>query len=289
MINSIIESSNKLSINQFDTEIEILKAVGDELIKEYFLELEGVYIEESASIPNIETEKVPAIQKIGDWFKRIINRIVAYITSKRVRKMIEKIKESKRFEDREDNEMMEGLFPDLNWLKEEVTAPWDELKKIIDDLFDNTGKFRQAIFSNAGSQILKKHAKNTRNVVENIEETYDDVKDLLTTHPGTIVHKSMRVSDIKNLITEIKNMDEGLSDKIKMLNNSVSDVKKMATDLSERNMNNKSGANSVAVVFVQCITNLSKGLLLIAQIHVRVLNRLYMTMGDDHLSKSEED
>jgi ribosomal protein S17E len=107
MINSIIESSNKLSINQFDTEIEILKAVGDELIKEYFLELEGVYIEESASIPNIETEKVPAIQKIGDWFKRIINRIVAYITSKRVRKMIEKITESKRFEDREDDEMME--------------------------------------------------------------------------------------------------------------------------------------------------------------------------------------
>ena len=289
MINSIIESSNKLSIDQFDTEIEILKAVGDELIKEYFLELEGVYIEESASIPNIETEKVPAIQKIGDWFKRIINRIVAYITSKRVRKMIEKITESKRFEDREDDEMMEGLFPDKAWMEKEVKDPWDKLKVIIDDMFDNTGKFRQAIFSNPGAHTLQTHAKNTRNIVENIEETYDDVKNLLTAEPGRIVHKSMKVSDIKTLISEIKGMDEGLSDKIKMLNGSVSEVKKMATDLSERNMNNKSGANSVAVVFVQCITNLSKGLLLIAQIHVRILNRLYMTMGSDHLSKSEED
>ena len=289
MINSIIESSNKLSINQFDTEIEILKAVGDELIKEYFLELEGVYIEESASIPNIETEKVPAIQKIGDWFKRIINRIVAYITSKRVRKMIEKIKESKRFEDREDNEMMEGLFPDKAWLMEEVTMPWGKLKNTIDALFDNTGKFKQSIFNNNGAQNLQRYAKDTRNVVENIEETYDDVKNILTTDPGTIVHKSMKVSDIKEVINTIEVMDHDLSDKIKMLNNSVSDVKKMATDLSERNMNNKSGANSVAVVFVQCITNLSKGLLLIAQIHVRVLNRLYMTMGSDHLTKSEED
>ncbi len=289
MINSIIESSNKLSINQFDTEIEILKAVGDELIKEYFLELEGVYIEESASIPNIETEKIPAIQKIGDWFKRIINRIVAYITSKRVRKMIEKITESKRFEDREDDEMMEGLFPDKAWMEKEVKDPWDKLKVIIDDLFDNTGKFRQVVFSYSGAHILQNHAKNTRNIVENIEETYDDVKNLLTAEPGRIVHKSMKVSDIKTLISEIKGMDEGLSDKIKMLNGSVSEVKKMATDLSERNMNNKSGAKSVAAVFVQCITNISKGLLLIAQIHVRVLNRLYMTMGDDHLSKSEED
>jgi hypothetical protein len=99
----------------------------------------------------------------------------------------------------------------------------------------------------------------------------------------------MKVSDIKRVIKEIEVMDHDLSEKIKMLNGSVSEVKKMATDLSERNMNNKSGANSVAVVFVQCITNLSKGLLLIAQIHVRVLNRLYMTMGSDHLSKSEED
>lgn len=289
MINSIIESSNKLSINQFDTEIEILKAVGDELIKEYFLELEGVYIEESAFIPNIETEKVPAIQKIGDWFKRIINRIVAYITSKRVRKMIEKITESKRFEDREDDEMMEGLFPDLNWLMEDVTMPWGKLKRTIDALFDNTGKFKQSIFSNTGAQNLQKYAKDTRNTVEDIEDTYDDVKNLLTAEPGRIVHKSMKVSDIKKLIKEIEVIDHDLSDKIKMLNSSVSEVKKMATDLSERNMNNKSGANSVAVVFVQCITNLSKGLLLIAQIHVRVLNRLYMTMGDDHLSKKEED
>ena len=288
MINSIIESSNKLSINQFDTEIEILKAVGDELIKEYFLELEGVYIEESASIPNIETEKVPAIQKIGDWFKRIINRIVAYITSKRVRKMIEKIKESKRFEDREDNEMMEGLFPDLNWFKDEVKEPWDKLQTSINGTFIN-GKFNQHIFANDGARLFQNLAKNTRNIVDDIEDTYDDVKNLLTTESGTIVHKSMKVSDIKKLITEIKNMDEGLSDKIKMLNNSVSDVKKMATDLSERNMNNKSGANSVAVVFVQYITNVSKGLLLLAQIHVRVLNRLYMTMGSDHLTKSEED
>ena len=288
MINSIIESSNKLSINQFDTEIEILKAVGDELIKEYFLELEGVYIEESASIPNIETEKVPAIQKIGDWFKRIINRIVAYITSKRVRKMIEKIKESKRFEDREDNEMMEGLFPDLNWLEEEVTEPWKNLQKVINATFTN-GKFNTRIFANDGANAFQTIAKNTRNIVDDISDTYDDVKNLLTAEPGKIVHKTMKVSDIKRLIKDIEFMDRDLSDKIKMLNNSVSDVKKMAKDLSEKNLNNKSGANSVAVVFVQCITNISKGLLLIAQIHVRVLNRLYMTMGDDHLSKSEED
>jgi hypothetical protein len=203
--------------------------------------------------------------------------------------MIEKITESKRFEDREDDEMMEGLFPDKAWLMEEVTMPWGKLKNIIDDLFDNTGKFRQVIFNNAGAQILQKHAKNTRTTVENIEDTYDDVKNLLTAEPGKIVHKTMKVSDIKQLIKAIEVMDHDLSDKIKMLNGSVSDVKKMAKDLSEKNLNNKSGANSVAVVFVQCITNISKGLLLIAQIHVRILNRLYMTMGDDHLSKSEED
>ena len=288
MINSIIESSNKLSINQFDTEIEILKAVGDELIKEYFLELEGVYIEESASIPNIETEKVPAIQKIGDWFKRIINRIVAYITSKRVRKMIEKITESKRFEDREDDEMMEGLFPDAKWFNEDVKAPWDQLQEFIKATFVN-GKFNQRIFANDGARAFQTVAKNTRNVVEDIEDTYDSVKNLLTAEPGQIVHKSEKVSEIKEVIKNIEKMDTGLNDTIKMLIGSVSEVKKMATDLSERNMNNKSGANSVAVVFVQYITNISKGLLLLAQIHVRILNRLYMTMGSDHLSKSEED
>ena len=179
-------------------------------------------------------------------------------------------------------------YPDLNWLEEEVTEPWKNLQKVINATFTN-GKFNTRIFANDGANAFQTIAKNTRNIVDDISDTYDDVKNLLTAEPGKIVHKTMKVSDIKRLIKDIEFMDRDLSDKIKMLNNSVSDVKKMAKDLSEKNLNNKSGANSVAVVFVQCITNISKGLLLIAQIHVRVLNRLYMTMGDDHLSKSEED
>ena len=183
---------------QFTSELETLDKISDQLIKEYYMEA-AVSFDPLDDLHNEKEPKkerryakhandvikddghVPTINKIGDWFQRIVTLIVTYFTNHHIEKTINKLRESKTVQ---QNNVFEGIVIDEKWYKENIEEPLNlihnqyiqQLIILSDDNEIQTLDKMQEIFNNrpASGRPVKFH----RDVTIIRQRLHDSSKEL---------------------------------------------------------------------------------------------------------------
>lgn len=295
-MNNVLVLADKLASEQFETELNIYNAMCDQLIKECFLEMEGVVLE-GATLPVINTgddDKHKTLKAIGNWFARIINKIRSRFLSRNLTKMIDKIMKSKRFNggEKEDlryidlEEKISGLLPDDDWFND-FDVNIKRVNTYIDALLPN-GTFNIGVFLDpAKARELGELNKTIEDVCEDLHDDYDDLKSIFSSVGDQTKHRSGRKAEVAEMIKSIDDFNESFKKNLDNINKNVPEIKKLAKQIGERNQNNKAGANSISAAFIQILSNLGKALIYIASIYNGLITQIYMTIGSDKLSKED--
>lgn len=123
MTEEILETIESLEEIQLESELMTLDKLGVQLVKEYYMEELNVFQESgNTSRKKHETVQddghVPTINRIIDWFVRIINRIRSHFLRSHADRLIKRIRKLDRYE---MANVFEGVMVDEKWYKENVS------------------------------------------------------------------------------------------------------------------------------------------------------------------------
>ena len=121
MTEEILTTLEDLGDLQLESELMTLDKLGIQLVKEYYMEEADIFQEGGSSNKKRHNETiqddghVPTINRIIDWFARIINRIRSHFLSAHADKLARRIRNLDNYK---KNDVFEGIMVDYKWYKE---------------------------------------------------------------------------------------------------------------------------------------------------------------------------
>ena len=326
---------------QLCSELETLDKLGIQLVKEFYLEtVSNIFQEDTAddkrnkhANDTIKDDgSVSTIAKIGDWFARIIVKIVNYFARSKSKKLVKKIRSLPALE---QNRVFEALFVDENWYNENVEDHINRIhNKHIPTLIrtknddDVTTAMKTRHVFGIGGSTGEFHVKVRREVMRDREELQDAWKEIsrfdtsINENEGPLKHRKMifkndqddiqgyknqghrdgmtdemiegenrkrgHARNIESFLDHIENCNVILEKDLKDLKESIPLVKKTAKELMDADMNQREQIKRAQESYVHFVTDLSRSIMYITQIQVKILGWLRWTLGQDHNPKTKD-
>lgn len=285
MNNHVLNLVNDLETVQMESQLSIYSAIGDQLVKEYYLEQAGIVIESDTMLGLKQDGSVPTLQKIANWFSRLIQKAMTYLTKRHIDKVIKKIRESERYQNNDEYDL---LLIDNEWYQQNVVNVMNIhttlSNAIIADKAQNDGVAK--VITILGSAKFSSVVRTMHKLREDSQEAYDEVKSISSignTKEQTTRHmKNVSKATIDDLLEMIEKENETLTDRLKLMHDSINFVKETADYLSSENLNMKKNNDLKKEQYVKFITDAGKVALLLAMIQSKVVDRIRYSIGAVH-------
>jgi hypothetical protein len=286
-----------------ESQFEIYCALGDQLVKEFFIE--QTYME-AASSPSSSKKKdngpfnddgrIPTLTKIGDWFVRIITRLNAWFTRKMTLKTIEKIRKLPLYKQNEKNPnaKYQCIFPQDEWRKDydELNAEFDpnKWKSFVFIKDNNTDQLYQSILKAYNAGTLQQHVKNINKLKEDSAEMWKEIKNITAVNTTAADAQSELTQDaLDKWLYSLTDSSEKLGTCIRDAYQSKDAIKKLCTEMASKDtVDRKVEFEKMSEQYVKFITDITRCWLYMAQIEKRITDRIYYSLTNAKKEEKDE-
>ena len=281
MNETLLSSIDKVRDNQDDSQFDIYCAIGDELVKEFFIEqthqmvyTEGASTKKKEKGPLNEEGRVPTLQKLADWFVRFITRLRAMWTRKHNLKTLERIKNSDRYK---DNDQFQLLMWDPRWYLE-VNKLGDSADELLVKWRTYLAVDRNRVLNVFTQPDFKTVVKETYKLRKQAEEVWDDVKNVSAVN-DKVIRCNMSKHDLDVYLRGFKKHAEDMEKEVKDAFDAKDRVKQICQYLTDQDVNMREDMNKLSEQYVKFITDLLRSWLCIAQVYMRTAERIHYSLG----------
>jgi len=271
MNETLLEAIDQCREIQMDSQLKIYDAIGDALIKEFFIEqTHEMLYQESDEIIN-DKGRVPTLQRIGDWFSRIITQIRTRWLKRRLDKQIERVLKMDRLDDQQVVDLLwfdEGWYHELHEICEQVGQSSESFLGI------NEGQIKNVTSHKKFSKV----ARSMNNLRDKLEDYWKDVKDVTSVN-DTVKKTRMTRSELHDILITMREDTKNINDWIKKSYDSIKTVKKACDSLIADDINRKEELTATKELYVKYVTDYAKCLLYTIQIYTRGVFRVKYSAG----------
>ena len=278
----ILSKIDELVLTNLEAKIQTYDAVGDQLLKEYYMYSSGVVQEGTVTNGVRDDGRVPTLNKIANWFGRMVTQIASWLAKKHIDRTLKKIYESDRYS---DNDIFEGLFVDNDWYRDNVINARTYLNEQIQTYMVNeAGGSRDPGLNNVfrDRRAFTSAVRGVDKLRSELHESLSDIRHITAINDNTHHVKDKRKQDVFNFMRSVAEDNEHLTDMVRAMRRSIPYVKEVADRLSANDLNLKKNNEAVKDQYVKFVSDTTRCALMLAQIQAVICDRIRHTIGRVH-------
>lgn len=308
MNETLLTSIDQVLDVRAESQFEIYCSIGNQLVKEFFVE--QAYMESGGTPPPAKKDKtdpfnddgrIPTLTKIGDWFARLITKLRSWFIKKHNEKTIDRIMKLPIYKEHEHepNYVFQCIFPKegAKWMgdtsdDQSFTGVCARLSSVKTDYWmtEDTNALVTRLVSQVKIKALELHVKDMSKIKSDAKELWDDIKKVTAINTSAADRTStIKMDDLEKWLERFKTSGDQLKERIDKAFKSIKSVKSACKELiSKSKIDEQQKYEKASEQYVKFITDYTQALLLTAQCDMRILERLYYSLGKVHPNNTDE-